>query len=86
VAGISTQTPEEQREFADRVGLPFPLLSDPTLLLADRLYLPTFEVEALRLYKRCTLIAEASVIVKVFYPVFPPDRNAEDVVRWLSAR
>lgn len=84
VMGLSSQTTQEQREFAERVGLPFPLVSDPALLLAEHLRLPTFEVESLRLYKRSTLIAEDSVIVKVFYPVFPPDRNAEEVIGWLA--
>jgi peroxiredoxin len=84
VVGVSSQTPAEQLEFSRRVGLPFPLLSDPELELAAELGLPTFEVEGLRMFARCTLVAEASVIVKVFYPVFPPDRNAEEVVRWLS--
>jgi peroxiredoxin len=86
VVGVSSQTSADQLEFAERVGLPFPLLSDPSLLLAEAMHLPTFEVEAMRLYKRCTLITEASVITKVFYPVFPPDRNAEQVVAWLSSK
>ncbi len=84
VIGISSQSPEEQREFSDRVGLPFPLLSDPRLVLAEQLRLPTFEVARMTLYRRVTLIIEYSVITKVFYPVFPPDRNAEEVVAWLS--
>jgi peroxiredoxin len=84
VVGISSQSPEEQREFSERVGLPFPLLSDSTLRLARRLRLPTFDVEGMRLYRRVTLIVEDSVITKVFYPVFPPDRNAEEVLAWLS--
>ena len=83
--GLSSQAADEQREFAERVGLPFPLASDPALLLAERLRLPTFDVEATTLYMRVTLIAENSVVVKVFYPVFPPDKNAEDVIGWLLA-
>ncbi len=85
VVGISSQTSEEQLGFSRRVELPFPLLSDPDLLLAGELGLPTFEVEGLRMFARCTLVAEASAIVKVFYPVFPPDRNAAEVVSWLAA-
>jgi peroxiredoxin len=85
VLGMSTQTIDEQREFAERAGLPYPLLSDHRLVLRDELNLPTFTAGSLELYRRITLIAEDGVIVKVFYPVFPPDRNAADVVAWLSA-
>ena len=85
VVGISSQTPEEQLEFARRMEMPFPLLSDPSLELAEALRLPTFEVDGLRMYSRCTLVAEAGEIVTVFYPVFPPDRNADEVVAWLRA-
>lgn len=84
VVGISAQSPEEQREFAEREHIPFPLLSDRGLALAATLRLPVFEVEAMTLYKRLTLVVEASRIVKVFYPVFPPDCNAADVLAWLS--
>jgi peroxiredoxin len=82
--GISAQTPEEQAEFAEREHIPYPLLSDHGLELAAALRLPTFETSGLRLYKRLTFIAEAGRIVKVFYPVFPPDRNAGDVLAWLT--
>jgi peroxiredoxin len=85
VAGLSAQPAEEQREAAERLGLGFPLLSDPDLRLAAVLRLPTFEFEGVRLYKRLTLVARAARIVKVFYPVFPPDRNAADVLAWLRA-
>lgn len=85
VAGLSSQATEHQREAAERLHLPFPLLSDPELRLATALELPTFEVDGTRLYKRLTLIARAGVIVKVFYPVFPPDRNAAEVIAWLEA-
>jgi peroxiredoxin len=84
VVGISTQTPAEQREFAEREHIPFPLLSDSDLRLADALRLPTFEVEGTTLYKRLTFVAEAGRIVKTFYPVFPPDRNAAEVLGWLT--
>ncbi len=84
VIGISAQPPEEQREFAAREHIPFPLLSDTELKLAATRGLPTFEVDGMTLYKRLTFVAEASRIVKVFYPVFPPDRNAAEVLTWLD--
>ena len=83
VIGISAQTAEEQREFAEREHIPFALLSDSGLDLAEALRLPTFEADGMILYKRLTLVAEAGKIVKVFYPVFPPDRNAAKVLAWL---
>src|SRR5689334_13753111 len=86
VIGISAQSPDEQREFAEREHIPFPLLSDASLQLAATLRLPTFEIEGMTLYKRLTLVTESARIVKAFYPVFPPDRNATDVLAWLSAR
>jgi peroxiredoxin len=86
VVGISAQTAAEQAEFATREHIPFPLFSDPDLRLAAALRLPTFEVDGMRLYKRLTLVAEAGEIVKVFYPVFPPDRDAAAVLEWLRTR
>jgi peroxiredoxin len=86
VLGLSTQSTAEQLEFAERVGLPYPLASDMALALADALRLPTFEAGGRRLYKRITLIVEAGRVVKVFYPVFPPDRNADEVLEWLRRR
>jgi len=86
VFGLSTQDSDYQREAATRLHLPFPLLSDSGLTLRDTLSLPVFEVDGRPLYCRLTLIADAARIVKVFYPVFPPDRNAADVVAWLRAR
>lgn len=83
VVGISAQTATEQREFAEREHIPFPLLSDSGLKLADSLRLPTFEVEDMTLYRRLTFVARAGQIIKVFYPVFPPDRNAAEVLGWL---
>jgi len=83
VLGISAQSPDEQREFAEREHIPFPLLSDSALYLRDALGLPTFEVEGMTLYKRLTLVAEDGKIAKTFYPIFPPDRNATDVLAWL---
>ena len=84
VAGLSAQTLDDQIEFAQRNRMPFPVISDEWLELARDPGLPTFEVEGLTLYKRLALIAEQGRIVKVFYPVFPPDRNAQDVVDWLQ--
>lgn len=86
VIGISAQTPAEQAEFAQREQIPFPLLGDSELQLAAALGLPTFEVEGMRLYRRLTLVAEAGTIVKAFYPVFPPDRDATEALSWLAAR
>jgi peroxiredoxin len=83
LVGISAQTPDEQAEFADREQIPFALLSDPDLLLAAALGLPTFEVEGMTLYRRLTLVVERRRIVKAFYPVFPPDRDAGEVLAWL---
>jgi peroxiredoxin len=84
VAGLSAQPLDDQLEFATRERIPYPVVSDERLELADALRLPTFEIAGLTLYKRLTLIARAGKIVKVFYPVFPPDRNAPDVVAWLG--
>ena len=83
VFGLSAQTTEYQREARDRLHLPFQLLSDSSLQLKQLLRLPTFTAGGMELYKRLTLIVEDGRIVKVFYPVFPPDRNADDVLAWL---
>jgi len=85
VAGVSAQSLEEQVEFAERNRMPFPVISDEWLDLAREPGLPTFEVEGLTLYKRLALVAERGTIAKVFYPVFPPDRNAEEVLAWLAS-
>ena len=79
------QTLEEQVEFATREHVPFPVIADPDRKLGDSLGLPTFEFEGATLYKRVTLVAEHGTITKVFYPVFPPDRNAEEVIAWLDS-
>jgi peroxiredoxin len=84
VLGVSAQPLAEQEEVVERLGLPYRLASDPGLNLAAALRLPTFEFEGTRLYKRLTLIARRGRIAKVFYPIFPPDRNARDVAEWLS--
>jgi len=86
VAGLSVQPLEEQVEFAQRTRMPFPVIADPNRELGRALDLPTFEFEGLTLYTRVTIIAEAATIVKVFYPVFPPDRHAEEVAAWLRAK
>lgn len=85
VVGLSAQSPEDQAEFAAREHIPFALLSDPELRLAEALALPTFEAHGRRFYRRITLVVREGTIVKVFYPVFPPDRNAAEVVHWLGA-
>ncbi|MEM8629700.1 MAG: peroxiredoxin [Pseudomonadota bacterium] len=82
--GLSTQTTAYQAEAADRMHLPFPLLSDADLALGDALSLPRFEAAGETLLKRMTLILDAGVIRHAFYPVFPPDRNAEAVIDWLT--
>lgn len=85
VFGVSMQDPAEQREAQARLGLPFALLSDEEGALAQALALPTFEAGGRRLHKRLTMIARDGVVATVFYPVFPPDRNADDVIAWLRA-
>ncbi len=83
VFGLSAQSSEYQREARDRLHLPFELLSDSGLQLKDALRLPTFTVAGMELYKRLTLVACNGHIEKVFYPVFPPDQNADQVMTWL---
>lgn len=86
VWGLSAQPLQEQAEFAQRMHIPFPLLNDSDLRLAkSELALPTFHGDGMSLYRRLTLIADHKTIAKVFYPVFPPDRNAEDVIRYLKS-
>jgi peroxiredoxin len=86
VYGLSTQDTEYQREALERLHLPFALLSDEKLELARALNLPTFEVAGLTLIKRLTLVIHDGTIERVFYPVFPPDANAADVIHWLIER
>lgn len=86
VLGVSTQTTEDQQEAARRLRLPFDLLSDAGLRFARALRLPTFEVESITCIKRLTLVIHDRRIERVFYPVFPPDKNAAEVVEWLSRR
>ncbi|MBV9461612.1 MAG: peroxiredoxin [Bradyrhizobium sp.] len=84
VFGLSTQSNAYQTEMASRLHLPFPVLSDEKLELTRALKLPTMEVAGLTLIKRLALIIDDSRICHVFYPVFPPDRNAADVLEWLK--
>jgi peroxiredoxin len=81
--GLSTQDTAYQREAAGRLHLPFPLLSDETLALANALRLPLMHVAGMTLIKRLALVIDDGRIAKVFYPVFPPDRNAGEVLAWL---
>lgn len=83
VFGLSTQVTDHQKEMAQRLQLPFEVLSDADFKFCDALGLPTFEVERMRLIKRLTLVIRGGIIETVFYPVFPPDKNAEQVIRWL---
>ena len=84
VFGLSAQDTDYQQEAVARLHLPFELLSDSAFVFADRLKLPTFEIAGMRLIKRLTLITHDAQIKKVFYPVFPPDKNAEEVMDWLA--
>jgi peroxiredoxin len=84
VFGLSTQSPADQKEAATRLELPFSLLSDESLSLADAMRLPTFAVDGKTLLKRFTLVVRDGVVVKVFYPIFPPDTNASSVINWLQ--
>ena len=84
--GLSTQDSAYQREAVERLHLPFAILSDESLALTRALDLPTFTFDGMTLLKRMAWIVEGGRITKVFYPVFPPDRNAGDVIAWLKAR
>jgi peroxiredoxin len=85
IAGLSSQTLAEQVELSERLGILYPVIADPELALRDALGLPTFEFEGQTLYKRLTLVFEHGAIAKAFYPVFPPDRHAEEVLAWLGS-
>jgi peroxiredoxin len=86
VFGVSCQASDYQLEAKQRLHLPFELLSDTQLRLKDLLQLPTFEIAGMELYKRITIIVEDGMIVKVFYPVFPPGDNADEVIAWLKEK
>ena len=84
--GLSAQDPAYQQEAAERLHLPFAILSDEHLALSRAMQLPTFQTSGMTLFKRFTLVIEDGVVKHVFYPVFPPDRSAADVVEWLSRK
>ncbi|MGK2921567.1 MAG: peroxiredoxin [Methyloceanibacter sp.] len=84
VFGLSTQDTAYQRELADRLHLPFEILSDAQFRLTNALRLPTFEVDGMRLIRRLTLVVRGGTIEHVFYPVYPPDAHADEVLRWLE--
>ena len=83
--GLSTQDSAYQQEAATRLHLPFAILSDEKMALTRALKLPTFTTSGMILLKRMALVIDDGVITKVFYPVFPPDKNAEEVMAWLHA-
>ena len=84
--GLSTQDTAYQQEAATRLHLPFAILSDAKLALTQALKLPTFVTSGMTLLKRMALVIDDGVIVKAFYPVFPPDKNAEEVIAWLQSK
>jgi peroxiredoxin len=84
--GLSTQSPAYQREAAERLHLPFAVLSDDHLHLTKAMRLPTFEASGMTLLKRLTLIINDGVVEHVFYPVFPPDQNAAEVLKFLRSK
>ena len=84
--GLSTQDTAYQRELAERLHLPFPILSDDGLKFTRALDLPTFSVDGMTLIKRMAWVIDDGTISQVFYPVFPPDKSAETVVAWLQQR
>ena len=84
--GLSTQDRAYQREAAERLHLPFPILSDERLKLTRAMNLPTFETNGMTLLRRFTLVIDDGVVRHVFYPVFPPDRSAAEVIDWLSGQ
>jgi peroxiredoxin len=83
VFGLSAQSTGYQAELVERLDLPFEILSDPALELADALRLPTFTADGNRLYKRLTLVVAGGRIEHAFYPIFPPDEHAAEVLGWL---
>src|SRR5881396_655463 len=85
VFGVSTQSTEYQQEMVKRLEVPFDVLSDEHFALTKALRLPTFTVEGMTLLKRLTLVVTNGQIEHVFYPVFPPDTHAEEVIAWLKA-
>lgn len=86
IFGVSTQDTPYQQEIKERVHLPYQLLSDEKLEMVKALKLPTFEYQGKTLIKRLTLAVEDGEVVHVWYPVFPPDKSASEVLEWLKAR
>jgi peroxiredoxin len=86
VFGLSSQDTDYQREAAERLHLPFVLLSDAQFRLAELLQLPQFEASGMRLLKRLTMIIRDGIVAKVHYPVFPPDRDVDNVLAWLRSQ
>jgi peroxiredoxin len=86
VFGLSTQDSNYQREAAERLHLPFPILSDAELDFATALHLPMFMTSGMTLLARMALVIADGTVEKVFYPVFPPDKNAEEVIAWLRSK
>jgi peroxiredoxin len=86
VAGLSGQLLAEQVAFAERNRMPFPVIADPDMRLREALDLPTFELHGVTYLRRLTLVAERGAIVRAFYPVFPPDAHAAEVLAWLERR
>ena len=84
IYGLSTQDSAYQREVARRLHLPFAILSDAGLTLTRAMRLPTFLVDGMTLIKRMAWVIDDGIVSHVFYPVFPPDRSAADVMAWLS--
>ncbi|MFF3319776.1 MerR family transcriptional regulator [Streptomyces sp. NPDC003035] len=82
VLALSSDRADYQQALVDRLHLPYPMLSDPRLTLADELKLPTFEANGQTLYRRLTLVLRGTTIEHVFYPVFPPDTHADEVAQW----
>jgi len=82
--GLSTQDLAYQREAVERLHLPFPILSDASLLLTRAMSLPTFSVDGMTLIKRMAWVIDDGVIANLFYPVFPPDQSAAQVIAWLQ--
>lgn len=85
VYGLSSQDTAYQQEFAARMELPFPILSDSALALVDAIALPTFEADRQQLYKRITLVIRDGAIEHAFYPIFPPSEHAGEVLAWLRS-
>ena len=82
--GLSTQSVEDLKEMTNRLKIPYDIISDANLQFANLIKLPTFKVDEKVFIKRLTLIIQSSIIIKVFYPVFPPDLHVKDVINWLE--